>query len=451
MQQVKKQINYSLDEQGFSLLELMVSIAITGIVFAGVMSSMNSLSSKTSSNSIDLQLKAQMAFSHIGDAFKEAGASVCDNLMRGLILEKRQGSSGFLTVSSLIDDANGSALFPPTARAVDGLGFPITTQNISAGSFVNDGMGSLTDSNFFPAASRAPNRVASSDMINTVSTGEKATVLSYITPGMTSTQRMNARTVGPITISNRPSNIPISSVYNNTTAALAAPVNDWYAFVITNCGTPLRSEIFEATLSETNSSGYPNPDPRVDLNFIAGGITMSDPDSIDGMLEVAALRSETYFINNVPPPGVGFSLSRFYGFNDNGARSLVAGVEMMNVQWGVDVDADPDFEVDIFIESDNISGDNLINSSFSYTWDQVVAVRVDLIIGDPDATGNVDSTYTLNYPRGSNQTVTYTRGQDPVIRIAALPQALPSDYVGVGHYARQVFSKTFTLRNKVGL
>lgn len=420
-------------QAGFSLLELMVAIAITGIVFAGVMGAMNSLSSKTTANKIEMQIKAQMAFTHIGDAFKEAGASVCDNLMRGLMENKTVGTNGFIDVSSVLDNVSGTPF--------DGLGLILNNANISAGSFINDGAGTLVDS---AAGNRATNRVVSSDMFNVISTGGKAAVLDYIEPGMTPAQQLLMRTQGPMTISNRPNNVPINDVFASVSAALAAPVTNQYTFVLSNCDTN-KSEIFEAVMSATDNPNFPNPNPKVDLSFVGGGLSMRDPESLTGDLEVAALRSTTYFINNSATTG--FSLSRFFGFNYSRTRALVVGVEMMDIQWGVDIDGD--FSVDRFVSSDNVAGDNLINGGAAFTWDQVIAARVDIIIGEPTSMGNVDNTYTLNFPRGSRQEITYQRGVNPVIRNDGVTQPLPPEYVGIGHYKREVFSKTFTFRNKV--
>lgn len=247
-----------------------------------------------------------------------------------------------------------------------------------------------------------------------------------------------------MTISNRPNNVPINDVFASVSAALAAPVTNQYTFVLSNCDTN-KSEIFEAVMSATDNPNFPNPNPKVDLSFVGGGLSMRDPESLTGDLEVAALRSTTYFINNSATTG--FSLSRFFGFNYSRTRALVVGVEMMDIQWGVDIDGD--FSVDRFVSSDNVAGDNLINGGAAFTWDQVIAARVDIIIGEPTSMGNVDNTYTLNFPRGSRQEITYQRGVNPVIRNDGVTQPLPPEYVGIGHYKREVFSKTFTFRNKV--
>lgn len=432
-------INSKTKQQGFSLLELMVSIAIAGIVFAGVMGAMNSLSSKTSSNEIDLQVKAEIAFSYIGGAFKEAGASVCDNFIRGIMAGKQLGPNGFLMVNTVLDNWDQTA--------IDGLGFPITADNISAGTFINDGIGTLRDSNNPTTSVRVAGRAMGSDMINMVSTGEKMAVINYISPGMTPLQHSTMRQFGPMTLSGRPSNIPINAVSDTGNILLPTNPLNRYTFILSNCDTEV-SEIFEATISATTPGSFPFPQPSIDLNFV-NPLTMSDPSSPDGTLEVAALRSTTYFINQT---GNGLSLSRFYGFNFAGANSLVFGVEMMSVQWGVDIDGD--FEVDRFIASDNqvaTSGDNIINNAFSFTWDQVVAARVDIIVGESDARGNVNNQYQLNFPVGSQQIITYQRGQNPVITDNSVPQPLPAEFNGIGHYARKVFSKTFAFRNKVGI
>ena len=102
--------------------------------------------------------------------------------------------------------------------------------------------------------------------------------------------------------------------------------------------------------------------------------------------------THTYFVGTTPRTNAnGQAITALYRFDGNSSVELVDGVEDMQIEYAFDGDGNG--EIDGFGTVDDITGG-------SYDWDQVMAVRISLLMNSVEGASSVEAPYTY-FPAGS--------------------------------------------------
>jgi type IV pilus assembly protein PilW len=148
------------------------------------------------------------------------------------------------------------------------------------------------------------------------------------------------------------------------------------------------STLFRAT-AVTASAGSP---PTTTITHTSGNTSgeLAQPYSSDAL--VMEFGTHTYFVGTTPRTNAnGQAITALYRFDGNSSVELVDGVEDMQIEYAFDGDGNG--EIDGFGTVDDITGG-------SYDWDQVMAVRISLLMNSVEGASSVEAPYTY-FPAGS--------------------------------------------------
>jgi len=102
--------------------------------------------------------------------------------------------------------------------------------------------------------------------------------------------------------------------------------------------------------------------------------------------------THTYFIGTTTRTNTnGQAITALYRFDGNNSVELVDGVEDMQIEYAFDGDGNG--EIDGFGTVDDITAG-------TYDWDEVMAVRISLLMNSVDGASSVEAPYTY-FPSGS--------------------------------------------------
>jgi len=148
------------------------------------------------------------------------------------------------------------------------------------------------------------------------------------------------------------------------------------------------STLFRAT-SVTASAGSP---PTTTITHTSGNTSneLAQPYSSDAL--VMEFGTHTYFIGTTTRTNTsGQAVTALYRFDGNTSVELVDGVEDMQIEYAFDGDGNG--EIDGFGTVDDITAG-------TYDWDEVMAIRVSLLMNSVDGASSVEADYTY-FPSGS--------------------------------------------------
>ena len=148
------------------------------------------------------------------------------------------------------------------------------------------------------------------------------------------------------------------------------------------------STLFRAT-SVTASAGSP---PTTTITHTSGNTSneLATPYGSDAL--VMEFGTHTYFVGTTARTNAnGQAITALYRFDGNNSVELVDGVEDMQIEYAFDSDGNG--EIDGFGTVDDVTAG-------TYDWDEIMAIRVSLLMNSVDGASSVEAPYTY-FPSGS--------------------------------------------------
>jgi len=377
-------------QQGLTMIELMITLAISGVVLAGVVNiySNSLMQSKLTSNLASMQESGRFALELMARDVRMAGFTGCIAYDEK---DPQADASMYMIYKRGVDN---NALYGLAGQEWNGSSYASTSLSpmvTASTTRIGTNGGSWTTSDNAHLASTYADAIANSDVLQVWTSGEVGIDVSSWTA--------NAAQI-------------------ELTVETGHAIKAGDVLMFTDCGQTFVAQVCAVTTTRLTITPGGSAICNNDFNLGGGkdvaNLSAANVGTYGESLETYTFRDAAYFVGK-RDNGTSTPPSLFRGVNGT-AREMVEGVENMQVLYGVDLahEAGDLRTPDKYVTADQV-GDR---------WSDVVAVRITVLMRSFE--NMVGTASTNNYPFNFNgRTYTATDG-----------------------YLRQAYSTTIALRNR---